>query len=207
MAKTKTATATPVDDPKKVVQLVRPNKKTIRVTIIGVSPLITHNWDPDVIDSMDEKQQRKGSSGRKAADPEREFQTARYLDAKGRDCILARAVKKCMVAAATSLNDKRLSKTLLRQAFFVQGDLLPIRIPELPRRRRDIVRVNRGAACVRYRPEYLEWECDLVIDYNENAISQEQIIGILELGGFGVGLHEWRPEKNGNFGRFGVKTR
>lgn len=187
--------------------LIRPDIQIIRVTIVGTSPLIAHNWDPEVIAAMDHAQQRKGSKARKAADPEREFQTGRYLDGKGRDCILARAVKAAMVAYATSLNNRQFSKTLLRQAFFVQGDLIPMRC-STPVRRRDVCRMKKtGGACVRYRPEYETWEADLVIDFNRNAISVEELLELLEGAGYGVGIHDWRPEKNGNSGRFGVKTR
>lgn len=201
--------AASVPDPKgssNEVLLVRPAVKTMRLTIVGTSPLITHNWDPAVIESMDKAQQRKGSNGRKAADPEREFQTGRYLDAKNRDCILARGIKRAMVSAGTSIQGRELPKTLLRQAFFVQGDLIPLRAVK-PVSRRDICRVKGGGACIRYRPMYETWEADIAIEFNENAISKEQLLGILELAGFGVGIHEWRPEKDGNFGRFQVKTR
>ena len=42
--------------------------------------------------------------------------------------------------------------------------------------------------------------------YNASAVSPEQIINYFNIGGFGVGVGEWRPEKDGQWGRFHVAT-
>ncbi len=41
---------------------------------------------------------------------------------------------------------------------------------------------------------------------NSGAISAEQIANLLNTAGFGVGIGEWRPEKNGSYGRFHVAS-
>lgn len=38
-------------------------------------------------------------------------------------------------------------------------------------------------------------------------MSLEQIIGLLNVGGFSNGVGEWRPQKNGSYGMFHVATR
>jgi hypothetical protein len=44
----------------------------------------------------------------------------------------------------------------------------------------------------------------LDIQYNARAISQDQLLNLINLGGFSVGVGEWRPERSGDFGRFRV---
>ena len=44
----------------------------------------------------------------------------------------------------------------------------------------------------------------LPITFNARMISAEQIVAMLDAGGFGTGIGEWRPEKDGQFGRFHV---
>ena len=52
------------------------------------------------------------------------------------------------------------------------------------------------------------WPTDGTLDitYNASAITPAQVVNLLNIGGFGVGVGEWRPEKDGGFGRFHVAT-
>lgn len=128
-----------------------------------------------------------------------------YLNEAGQHCIPARAIKCAIVEAATSIGDKqRYSKVKLRQCLFVLGDLLPIKGPK-PTMRTDMVRLNKQGTDVRYRPEYSTWEVSFDVQFNESAISADEVLNLIELAGFAVGLCEWRPEKNGNNGQFRVK--
>jgi hypothetical protein len=75
--------------------------------------------------------------------------------------------------------------------------------------REDMVRVGgkgpgTGTADLRYRPEYQNWRAKLKIQFNANVISLEQLLNLVQLDGFSVGICEWRPEKKGQFGRFDI---
>jgi hypothetical protein len=69
-----------------------------------------------------------------------------------------------------------------------------------------MVRVGMGTADIRYRAEFVAWSIDLPITYNARTVSVEQIVAMLDAGGFGTGIGEWRPEKDGQFGRFHVEA-
>ena len=77
-------------------------------------------------------------------------------------------------------------------------------IPEI---REDMVRVGMGTADIRYRSEYKNWYMDFILEYNASGgMTLEQIINCINAGGYCCGLGEWRPEKDGDFGRFHVET-
>ena len=97
----------------------------------------------------------------------------------------------------------------LRGTYFLKseyGDLGEIKgsIPEI---REDMVRVGMGTADIRYRAEFKEWYMDFILEYNASGgMTLEQIINCINAGGCCCGLGEWRPEKDGDFGRFHVET-
>lgn len=79
-----------------------------------------------------------------------------------------------------------------------------------PQQREDMVRVGgkgpgTGAADLRYRPEYpIGWSIPIEVRYNTKVVSAEQVVNLLNLAGFSIGLGEWRPQKDGDWGMFSV---
>jgi hypothetical protein len=45
-----------------------------------------------------------------------------------------------------------------------------------------------------------------MVKHNANVMSAEQILNLFSTAGFAVGVGEWRPERDGQFGRFHVAT-
>ena len=77
---------------------------------------------------------------------------------------------------------------------------------DIPEMREDMVRVGMGASDIRYRGEFSNWSVDLVIDVNVNGqYSLDNIINIINAGGYVCGVGEWRPEKDGQYGMFQVE--
>lgn len=78
---------------------------------------------------------------------------------------------------------------------------------DVPIMREDMVRVGMGTADIRYRAEFQNWWADITIQYNKNgAFGLADIVNVINAGGFCCGLGEWRPEKDGDYGRFHVAT-
>jgi hypothetical protein len=61
-----------------------------------------------------------------------------------------------------------------------------------------------GTADLRYRGEFSPWKATLTVKYNANLMSAEQVVNLFETAGFAVGVGEWRPERDGPYGRFHV---
>ena len=72
--------------------------------------------------------------------------------------------------------------------------------------RQDMVTVGMGSADIRFRGQIQEWEAEVMIQYDADILSAEQILNLLQRAGFSQGLGEWRPEKNGSNGTFEVDS-
>ena len=72
--------------------------------------------------------------------------------------------------------------------------------------REDTVKVGMGGSDLRYRGEFADWHARLLVRYNANVLSESQILNLINVAGFAVGVGEWRPERDGMNGMFHVAT-
>lgn len=187
-----------------VIEIPSLRIKTLELTLIGDTPLITHKWDDKAKREMLEKQQKKARAGKEARDPQAEYEAAIYHHPDGGYAFPIIAFKAAAVTVCSQIEG--ITKVFARQTFHVVGgDLAKIEGSE-PKMREDMVRIGMGTANLRYRPEFMPWYTTIPIQYNSSAISEEQIRNMFNTAGFGVGIGEWRPAKDGRNGRFHVAT-
>lgn len=191
--------------------------KEFNLKIKGVSPLIIHKFSEKSQKDIEDKQQKKGKQAKAARDPHAEFLAAHYVmpsskkkaGEKGCRCgFPAIGFKCCAVRAATYVDG--MTMTFCQGAFFVledEGGLVEIKGSE-PKMRTDTVRLSgmSRVLSLTYRPEISDWSATLRIRYNSAAISAEQIVNLFNVGGFSVGVGDWRPQKQGSNGMFEVGT-
>lgn len=186
----------------KTIELPAIKLGVMRVTIRGTSDLIVHAWGKKAAELAD-KEQHKATEARGAKDPQADFEECKHKDEQGRDCTLAAALKKAIVATARVDDSKKMTE--IRQSVFVRGEKIPLAYQECVMRE-DIVRLKNGSPTMRYRPMYKGWSATFEIEWLANVLSVEQVLHMIQLAGFSVGLHEWRPERNGEFGRFALES-
>lgn len=199
-----------VSTPTKLLTL---DLQTIIVNLEGITPFVCHAWDEKNIKKMQQKQAGAATKGREKRNPVEDYEGAFYRLPDGRPGMKLIAFKNSAVTAVTSLG-KEFTKVGARQAFFILrdkdgGELTPLHYPEEtpPYMRTDTVTVGMGSTDLRYRPEFLRWGVTLSIQFNARVITQDQLVNLINLGGFSVGVGEWRPEKNGDHGRFKVVSK
>jgi hypothetical protein len=190
----------------------------MEVTLIGDSPLIVHAWSLKAKRLMLAAQTKSARGAREAKDPLADFEASMYRLADGGFGFPSVAFKTCAVTAGTSVAG--LTKVAARQAFQVLGEDVDVagafegsvarvnlaRITGKPQMREDLVRVGMGTADLRYRAEFPEWSAKILVRFNRNVLSESQILNLLNTGGFAVGVGEWRPERDGQYGMFHVAT-
>ena len=188
----------------------------LEVEIVGDSPLIIHAWSEKAKREMLDKQMKKATKGKDAKDPWREYVDALYWISEkpenptqadidnGRFGFPAVAFKASAIDAAFQ-QGVIAKKTTMRGAFHIVEEF--VEIIGKPTMREDMVRVGgiSKVADIRYRPEFKEWRARFTVRYNSTAITPEQILNAINIGGFANGLGEWRPSRDGSYGTYHVR--
>lgn len=178
------------------------NIRQMRITVIGDSPLICHRFSAKASQEMLDKQMKKAKQAKAAKDPEQLFKDSLYpvADKPGVYGFPAIAFKAAAVDACTHIDGMK--KTFARGAFHIIGDL--VEIDGTPTPRQDTVRIGMGTSDIRFRGEFTTWKATFLIRYNSLAIQPEQIVNMVNVGGFSIGVGEWRPQRDGSMGMFHV---
>ena len=194
------------------ITIVRVEKSTIRLSILGTTPLIMNR--------MSEKARREllMPKGRKtAADkaanlkhvPLEEFRASPYMlrdtDSPAYLAIMASAFKGAMGTAALDLPGAR--KAQIGRLVYVEGELVPIYGE--PQLFMSVVRsadMNRTPD-IRSRVIIPEWCAEIQVSYVMPTIREQAVINLLSAAGITAGVGDWRSEKGkGSYGQFEVVT-
>lgn len=203
--------------PQVVVDVPHINVRRMDLTLVGDSALISHKWSEKAKKEMLDKQMHLPNTGKEAKNPKQDFLDSLYViegtpvlseseEGEIENAAACRFGFPCVAFKAAAVGACRFvagaKMTEARGAFHVMDELAEIK--GSPTMREDMVRIGMGTADIRYRGEFKQWSTRLTVAYNASAISPEQIVNLFNLAGFGVGVGEWRPEKDGSYGRFHV---
>ena len=182
--------------------------ETIQVPIVGTTPLIVHRFDEKAKRQMLDATQGK-KTPKTPKDPQAEYEASLYRLKDGRYGFPVLAFKAASIGGARFYGKNQVTMTGLRQSMFFRGEPSEkgeqlVAIEGEPALREDVVRVGRGGADLRYRGQFMEWSALLVVTYIPLALSRDSVLSLIDAGGMGVGVGEWRPEKNGDYGTYQV---
>jgi hypothetical protein len=190
------------------INISRIDAETLLVPILGTAPLIMHNWSEKAKRQMlDNMQGRKAPKEPK--NPEAEYESAFYRTKDGGFGFPVLAFKAATVEASRFYG-KNVTKVGLRQTLFFTGDYSPtcnmslVAITGEPHMREDVVRVGMSGTDLRYRPEFPEWTTALTVTYVKSSLTRDSVLSLIDAGGLGTGVGEWRPEKDGDFGTYRI---
>jgi hypothetical protein len=189
------------------IQISRIGTETVLVPILGTMPLIVSNFSEKAKRQMLDAQQGR-KTPKVARDPEAEYKAAFYYTKDGYGFPVT-AFKAATVGAARFYG-KDVKMTELRQFIFMRGIISEkdrqalVPITGEPRMREDVVRLGgmSRSADLRYRPEFPEWTTQLEVTYVKSSLSRDSVLSLIDAGGMGIGVGEWRPEHRGEFGTF-----
>jgi hypothetical protein len=198
--------------------------KKVTVRVVGDTPLIMHAWSEKAKRMMLEAQMGIAKGKKKEVkNPADDFIRSMYwLTPMPEDGTMesfeeaiangarfgfpVTAFKQAAISAAYRMGWAK-DKMSMRGAFYIDSDengMIEIH-SDTPEMREDMVKVGMGTADIRYRGEFKNWYADLTISYNANGqYSLENIVNIINAGGYVCGVGEWRPERDGQYGMFHV---
>lgn len=196
----------------------------VNLRVVGDTPLIMHAWSEKAKRMMLEAQMGLAKGKKKEPkNPVEDFIRSMYwltdmpeemteeafnqaISNGARFGFPVTAFKQAAISAAYRMGWAK-DKVSLRGAFFIDSDengMIEIH-SDAPKMREDMVKVGMGTADIRYRGEFANWYADMTISYNMNGnYSLENIMNIINAGGYICGVGEWRPEKDGQYGMFHV---
>jgi len=191
------------------IQIARIASETISVPIVGTMPLIVHNFsDKSKRQMLDAQQGRKNP--KQVRDPQAEYEAAFYRTKDGYGFPVT--AFKAATTGAARFYGKDVSMTSLRQSIFMHGEITDkdpqalVTIDGVPRMREDVVRLGgpSRSADLRYRPEFPEWGTTLLVTFVTSSLSRDSVLSLIDAGGLGIGIGEWRPERRGEFGTYQI---
>jgi hypothetical protein len=182
-----------------VIMLAPPRVETVHIEVVGTAPLICHRWSEKAKKQMLDKQTKAARAPKTAKNPEQDFKDSLYAHPDGGYGFPSVAFKAAAVRAGTYSDMKM---TFLRGAFHVTGEL--VKIQGDATMREDMVRLPSRVADIRHRGEFKDWSATIALQVNTSSLSVEQLANLFLIAGFAVGVGEWRPERNGQYGRFEV---
>lgn len=189
----------------KPVSLVEANIQQAVIQVFGLTPLITDRVSQSTLDEIAKKQTGGAKTPREFRDPEQEWRDKLYEVKAGTGTygVPGGAFKECMVAAGYRCMGEQMTR--LRAMFTVPVEIVPI-LDSVPQMRRDAGRLQGRVLTPIWRPEFpLPWRMEVPFKFNASLITLEQLVNLIDLAGFSIGIGAWRPEKSGNFGQFSVR--
>ena len=176
--------------------------QSIRIGVKGTASLLMSKMSDKVKDNLTSLMQGKGRDKNTIKDFEEEMREKIHYTSDGKVGFPAIAFKNAMVESAPYLDgmDKKLARSII-----VVGDIIPLKyktqtINQAMGRDSGMRRSPRPI----WRPEFHDWSCDLFIRYNASLITADQIVNLLKLAGFHIGVGSWTPQHNGNHGTFDI---
>lgn len=198
----------------------------VNIRIEGDSPLIVHAWSAKAKRMMLEAQMKTTKTkGKEVRNPYDEFIHSLYwLEQEPSEStpdafekavkngakwgFPVGAIKQAGNSAAYRLGWVK-NQMQLRGSYFLQteyGEMAEIQ-GDVPEIREDMVKIGMGTADLRYRGEFKNWHMDMVLEYNASGdLTLEQILNVINAGGYVTGIGEWRPERDGAFGKYHIET-
>lgn len=182
-------------------------RATVRLRIIGTTPLFQNRMPAKAKQQLLVGGQKKGKAGRAAIkhDPLREFRDSAEIIPDGPTALGLRvtAVKAAMATAA--IETQGLTKASVQRLLFIPGDLTPLYgVPQL---RMDVVRsadINKTPD-IRSRCFLPKWGAAIDIQFIVPQLSVSSVVALLCNAGVLIGVGDYRQEKGkGAFGAFRV---
>lgn len=178
--------------------------RIVKFRIVGISPLLMSN--PGGM--------TRGASGigtKKIPTPQEEAESRVYRTGDGKLYFPSIAFRSAIVGPGGGASGRRMSKVSVASrvcaGFFVQGDKCLLCHPKTKKPLTEYVistmRVMvQKAGVLRSRPMIEEWMTELTAEVDEDFITADQLVELLNISGKVAGVGDYRPQKRGMYGRF-----
>lgn len=177
----------------------------LKIKIQGNTPYLPEPMDMEVLERYN-KIKSKQNYNKDELSEEEKVKAKFYYTLDGKEGIPTRAFYNSMIRASSYLFDiKNKGMRNIKEGINIKGDIIPLNY----KNKEIVTHWGRTSGAKRtprkiMRNAFNDWGCELEIEYNQNNISPEQIVNVLNWAGFHIGVGGFRKEKTGNYGMFKV---
>lgn len=169
--------------------------KLVEVRIKGNSPLLMHAFPLVPLESMEKRS------------PEEQAENAAYRDPDTNMLYIPGVnIQRALVAAATFSKGKgraSLQKPVAA-CVLITPERCSLKVADYIIDARPVVIPATKGRVLRFRPRLDNWETGFIVEYDDNLLTEAELRRVIDDAGQRVGLLDFRPSKNGPFGRFMV---
>jgi hypothetical protein len=179
---------------------------TIKVKVIGSSPYMPEPMDMAVLERYNSIKSKQNYT-KDVISEEDKVKAKYYFTEDDKYGIPTRAFYNSMIRASTYLFDKKQGGMRnIKEGVTIIGEVVPIKFKS----QKVLTHWGRTSGMTKsprkiLRNAFYDWSVELEIQYNDNNLSAEQIINVLNWAGFHIGVGAFRKEKTGNFGLYTVE--
>lgn len=202
------ATATKEATKPAVVVIKAPDIRTAVFNIRGTAPYVQARFSAKAMQAMMSKMAAgsvaRGKKVRDARDFDADYNAAMHISVDGWCGIPAGAFRQAMISACRLVGFKM---TLAKLSVFVAADGFDkvdgvplIKLVGKPERIDMAVRNQTGVADIRVRPMWREWSAKVVVSYDADQFTKEDVANLMLRVGKQVGIGEGRPDSRESAG-------
>jgi hypothetical protein len=172
-------------------------KKSVVITIEGISPLLMHRYPIEPLQVPVEKM---------SAEEAAEVATYRLNGIDSDLYVPGQAVQRALVAGAAYSKGKGRASLQKQVAacVLVPEDKLSLGAKSYVIDARPVMIPATRGRVVRYRPRLDTWRLKFELEFDNELLTEQQLRQVVDDTGQRVGLLDFRPERKGPFGRFNV---
>jgi hypothetical protein len=186
---------------------IRPLKiGRLKLKIVGRTPYMPEPMDMAVLDRYNKKKSKQNYD-KDSISEEDKAKEKYYFTEDGKKGIPSRAFYNAMIRASSYLFDKKDGGMRnIKEGVNVLGDIIPMNFKkEVQVTHWGRTSGQTGAPRKIIRNSFENWSCELEIEYNQEQLSSENIINVMNWAGFHIGVGGFRKENTGNYGSFYVE--
>lgn len=182
--------------------------KTFEVTVEGITPYMQHRMDDQKLEQWEKNRKLIIDRPEVAQEDAVRAEYHCYRNSEGKCFIPSEHFRGAMIMAGAMVkskvgNSRKSMKNVVAGMFFVTPD--EITLPDYDQiDKRSAVNRNIKARVVTIRPKWSTWTVNFQLLVDNDTITKETIVEILENAGNSIGIGSFRPTNNGMFGRFKV---
>jgi len=201
------------------ISVSAPNSQILKLRIRGLTDLISHRLDPEVVVQMTARE-TGAQVIKKLRDFDEEFKACFHLiqgerselpdNSKGMpegfEIGFPSMAFSRGLAYITADYGKEISKAMLNRNLAILSErIVPLtfdsyeRVIDIPRRSG-----MTRAPDVRHRPYIKGWSCELIVRFDADILSAEAVVNLFARAGSSAGIGDWRPSSPKSAGNHGL---